>query len=1823
MKLKTRIMSAVLACMMLVSLLPVTALAADEHTPHDYSVYISTLDPGNCKDGTPGIAKYKCSGCTKTSYKSIDAEHTKGDNPTIVGSKEATCGVDGYTTYKCSTCGDPFDEVEKATGKHTETEGVIAATCTAPQKVGKKCSVCGIQLGEAVDVENSKPLGHNYQMTVTVEPKCPTDGTAGVTGSQRPKCTRCGEFDPDTPATPIPGEHDWVEDLDEGKEGFIAATCDHPGLQAEKCSRCSAKRQTVIGGEANPTFPKLSHKFDASKEAKTAATCTEPAYISQYCTVCKQTIKTIDTGVNSGNPLGHDWDSGESVAPNCKEGGYTLKTCQRENCPGFDSTDGADNKGATGQNEDGKAIQKTATGSGADTDAHVFSKKDSILLQPDDCSTEQNAIYKAKCGKCGASMGYVSVPYEHKFADNAVVTPKEDGGPTCTAPGKGTKECSECHNPVEVEMGATGHAWQALEDEDDVLQQPGENGWVVIKAATCGATGLKSRDCANCDADDKANEEIPISGVHHYVTKSIDATCRHGKQFGDFCEVCGEPDPEVEPFDDGKIVGHVYVVKEQESTNATCEDKGEIVKYCKWCNDKQTEEIPAKGHEIPYKVEGDPTSGLDYTIEKGNCVTAQVLVYICANCGEEQRDPLGEVGGDAKHTWDTAADGADSEGWVIDTEATCTEEGAKHRDCTACDEHEEETIDALNHPLEKQKTKTVQPNCSNAGYSVTICELCGEELDERVPGSGNLTGDHVYPEEGDKDYETYVKVLQKADCETDTAGIALKICKECGKRVYASIDAEHDYVEDESTIVEPTCKTKGSVTKVCSNCGDEIEDEIDNTDEDGKVLDKYHNWVLNTEESVIAKAPCGDSTKVYDCSLCNGTKTVVDKGDDDHDFQESMVKATCTENAKAGEICTKCGEENPDAQMTDLGSLGGANVATGHSWTEWKVVTPASCDVAAPAGSEKLVCANCGIDAFTTADGGADGGAAAGTDLTRPIEKPDHEMDDSGFEYVAGDCETQAMLKYHCEKCNKDVEEPVQVGDDPFVAGTHDWDGEGGSGADVGWTVTKAASCTEKGSRTRTCTKCHKTVTEDIAATGHNSNGRKTIDATCKTPEYTQAYCTDCNENQGDPVQTPGSNPDENAHVYYEPGDDGFEDYASYYNEIQKHTQDATGVARVTCAVCGAKSKYVTSDHVFDEENVTLEPTCTAAGTKTKTCSVCGKTEDAEIEATGHSFEAEDFDPETAPCEDTAPTCGEKGKKVYTCTHTNNGVPCTETKTEEYGTATGVHDFEGEGSQVFEPATCEKPAQVGTVCAVCGIDNPDDPVDDFGEKLGHMWGAWETVTKADCHEDDDGNMTNGSEKRTCERQGCKDAETGVAAVETRTVTAHHTPGESKVTSPTCTENGKVVTKCSVCEAVIESEDLFVDAGIASQKAQGHNMVDDGEPATCKEPGWEQRLCSRCGQVGEDGYQRRELPVDADAHVETQATLQDPSCSETGVARKYCSECGKTLGYVSIDKLPHTLDGVLINEDGMLYNTCTECGAKVLMGVIGDPDETQCDDGHTWGDSYVDEEGNTVHACTVCGTLAIVEPAGGDEPDVPDEPGDETCEHEYAYENETNHKCGKCNNSEAHKWSSEYPNEDGTAMMKKCSACNHEVKVRDIQPDDPCKDGHDWQTDGTCSRCEATCTHSWNATTGECNTCQMTCKHSWNAETGKCNTCQMACSHSWNEETGKCDTCGMTKPVVDPDPDEPGDETCKDGEHQWNATTGKCGKCGTECVHDYQWVDSDDKKDSDGFPLREEKCSTCGHVKENSAASMSESVMAEVSEIEKFIVENAEEEQTAA
>ena len=301
---------------------------------------------------------------------------------------------------------------------------------------------------------------------------------------------------------------------------------------------------------------------------------------------------------------------------------------------------------------------------------------------------------------------------------------------------------------------------------------------------------------------------------------------------------------------------------------------------------------------------------------------------------------------------------------------------------------------------------------------------------------------------------------------------------------------------------------------------------------------------------------------------------------------------------------------------------------------------------------------------------------------TRTVVKEGHKaVKDTA---VAATCETTGKTEgSHCSVCNTVIKAQTTT-----AALGHSWDGG---------KVTKAATCTTAGTKIYTCTRCKKTRTETIAATGHKAVKDAAVAATCETAGKTEgSHCSVC-------------------------------------NTVIK--------AQTTVAALG---------HSWDGGKVTKAATCTAAGTKTYTCTRCKKTRTETIAATGHKVVKDAA--VAATCETTgktegshcsvcgtvlksqttiaalghswdggkvtkAATCTTAGTKTYTCTR------CKKTRTETIA-ATG-HKVVKDAAVA---ATCETTGKTeGSHCSVCGTVLKAQTTT---AALGHDYGEWKTIKAA-------------------------------------------------------------------------------------------------------------------------------------------------------------------------------------------------------------------------------------------------------------------------------------------------------------------------------------------------------------------------------------------------------------------------------------------------------------------------------------------------------------
>ena len=439
---------------------------------------------------------------------------------------------------------------------------------------------------------------------------------------------------------------------------------------------------------------------------------------------------------------------------------------------------------------------------------------------------------------------------------------------------------------------------------------------------------------------------------------------------------------------------------------------------------------------------------------------------------------------------------------------------------------------------------------------------------------------------------------------------------------------------------------------------------------------------------------------------------------------------------------------------------------------------------------------------------------------TRTVVKEGHKAVKDAA--VSATCETTGKTEgSHCSVCNTVIKAQTTT-----AALDHSWD----SGK-----VTKAAICTATGTKIYTCTRCKKTRTETIAATGHKAVKDAAVAATCETTGKT-----------------------EGSH----------------------------------CSVCGTVLKSQTTiaalGHNWDSGKVTKAATCTTAGTKTYTCTRCKKTRTETIAAIGHKAVKDAA--VAATCETTgktegshcsvcgtvlksqttiaalghswdggkvtkAATCTAAGTKTYTCTR------CKKTRTETIA-ATGHKAVK----DAAVAATCETTGKTeGSHCSVC---NTVIKAQTTTAALGHSWDSGRVIKAATC-------TTAGTKTYTCTR--CKKTRT-----ETIAATGHKVVKDAAVAA-TCETTGKTEgSHCSVCNTVIKAQ--------TTTAALGHNW-DSGKvtkAATCTTAGTKTYTCTRCKKT-------RTETIAATGHKAVKDAAVAATCETAGKTEgSHCSVCGTIL-----------------------------------------------------------------------------------------------------------------------------------------------------------------------------------------------------------------------------------------------------------------------------------------------------------------------------------------
>lgn len=351
--------------------------------------------------------------------------------------------------------------------------------------------------------------------------------------------------------------------------------------------------------------------------------------------------------------------------------------------------------------------------------------------------------------------------------------------------------------------------------------------------------------------------------------------------------------------------------------------------------------------------------------------------------------------------------------------------------------------------------------------------------------------------------------------------------------------------------------------------------------------------------------------------------------------------------------------------------------------------------------------------------------------------------------------------------------------------------------------------------------------------------------------------------------------------------------------------------------------------HSWDSGVVTKQPTCTEAGTKTYTCTSCGKTKTTEIAATGHQH--------TEIRNKKEATCKAEG---YT-----GDTYCTDCETKvSSGQAIPKIDHTWDNGKVTTEATCEHTGVRTYTCSVCGETKEEET-----PKTDHTY--------------DDGTVT---KKPTCIETGIK-TYTCTVCQKTKTeeipATGHqHTEIRNKKEA-TCIETGYTGdTYCKDCGTKLSSGEVI------SKKAHDYEVKDRQEP-TCTTDGYVLSVCKVCGDEKREG-----LPATGHQHTEIR-NKKEATCKEEGyTGDTYCKDCGEKLsdGKTIAKTTEHTWDGGKVTkaatctEKGVKTYTCTVCGATKTEEIaatghqhteVRNKVEATCTKEGYSGDVY----------CTDCGT----------------------------------------------------------------------------------------------------------------------------------------------------------------------------------------------------------------------------------------------------------------
>jgi len=501
------------------------------------------------------------------------------------------------------------------------------------------------------------------------------EATCTETGFKYKECTVCGAVI-ETEIIPAAGhiESDWIIDYD--------ASCWDFGYKHKDCIVCG----TTLEGESIPMYPHTASDWIIDYDA----TCWDFGYKHKDCIVCGTTLEGM--GIPPYAHIAGEWIIDSDAT--CWSSGYKHRNCI-----------------VCGNWLEGESIP-------------MYPHTASDWIIDYDATADADGSKHKECTVCGMILETEIIPAIEHVSNETVVENRVDA--TCTANGTydAVVYCEDCgkelsrkiilipatgHNYVSqiipsscIERGCTLHVcscgYSYADNYTDITDHTAGE-WIVDYEATSESEGYKHKECTVCGTW-LEGKSIPVNThtASDWIIDS-DATCTTNGSKHKECTVCGELlETEVIP-----ATGHTasdWII----DSAATCMDEGSKHKECAVCKlTLETEKIPVTGHIFTnYVSDGNAT-----------CTDGTKTAYCNYGCGT--KDTVVDEGSARDHV---------SSDWIIDSDATCTINGSKHKECTVCEAViETENIPATGHSFGEWYV-TVKPTCTEKGEEKRECANC-------------------------------------------------------------------------------------------------------------------------------------------------------------------------------------------------------------------------------------------------------------------------------------------------------------------------------------------------------------------------------------------------------------------------------------------------------------------------------------------------------------------------------------------------------------------------------------------------------------------------------------------------------------------------------------------------------------------------------------------------------------------------------------------------------------------------------------------------------------------------------------------------------------------------------------------------------------------------------------------------------------------------------------------------------------------------------------------------------------------------------------------